>query len=162
MKEPNLMLNSMWNYLSILLPLSLISLIKRWYTYTYFSLNTCFTLFGSLDPPWFVWFKWFTLGKYSKMKIGIFCIHRPEALGPPPLRVQFCEKKLTPIFFFGNWIYDCQNEFYTWSHWKIYFFSSVIMLYFSINWPFRRACRCHFQSCFNSCIYAQNTYTDLV
>ena len=39
------------------------------------------------------------LGKYSKMKIGIFCIHRPEALGPPPLRVQFCGKKLTPIFF---------------------------------------------------------------
>ena len=31
----------------------------------------------------------------------------------------------------------------------------VIMLYFSINWPFRRACRC--QSCYYSCIYAQNT-----
>ena len=28
------------------------------------------------------------------MKIGIFCIHRHEAVGP-----QFCEKKLTPIFF---------------------------------------------------------------
>ena len=34
------------------------------------------------------------------MKIGIFCILGHEALGPPPLRVQFCEKKkLTPIFF---------------------------------------------------------------
>ena len=74
----------------------------------------------------------------------------------PPLSVQFCGKKLTP-FFFWKWMYDCQNEFYTWSHWKIYIFSSVIMLYFSINSPFRRACRCHFQSCFNSCIYAQNT-----
>ena len=48
---------------------------------------------------------------------------------PPPVWSFLRENKLTPIFF-GNWIYDCQNEFYTWSHWKIYFFCTVIMVYF--------------------------------
>ena len=35
------------------------------------------------------------------MKIGIFCIHRHEALGPPPnpFVSNFARKKLTPIFF---------------------------------------------------------------
>ena len=33
------------------------------------------------------------------MKIGIFCVHRHEALGPPPFVSNFAEKKLTPIFF---------------------------------------------------------------
>ena len=41
-----------------------------------------------------------TLGKYSKIKIGNFCVHRHEALGPPPPFVSnFAQKKLTPIFF---------------------------------------------------------------
>ena len=43
------------------------------------------------------------LGKYSKIKISNFCGYRHEALGPPPpLRVQFCGKKLTLIFWGGN------------------------------------------------------------
>ena len=29
-----------------------------------------------------------------------------------------------------NWIYDCQNEFYTWSHWKILFSFTFKMVYF--------------------------------
>ena len=34
---------------------------------------------------------------------------------PPPLVVPWAIKILGP-YFFGKWIYDCQNKFYTWSH----------------------------------------------
>ena len=40
----------------------------------------------------------YILGKYSKMRTSKFCGYRHEALGPLPLRVQFCGQKLTPIF----------------------------------------------------------------
>ena len=40
------------------------------------------------------------------------------------------KKKPYFLWSFGNWIDDCQNEFYTWSHWKIYLFCQVIMVYF--------------------------------
>ena len=43
----------------------------------------------------------------------------------PSLCVLLCEKKLTPIFLVGNWVYDCQNTFYAWSHQKIYLFCPV-------------------------------------
>ena len=37
---------------------------------------------------------------------------------------------LNPHFLLENWIYDCLNEFYSWSHWKIHLFCPVIMVYF--------------------------------
>ena len=42
----------------------------------------------------------------------------------------FYKKKNNPHFLGGNWIHDFQNEFYTWSHWKIDLFCPVMMVYF--------------------------------
>ena len=53
-------------------------------------------------------------------------VRRPT---PPPLVVPWKIYILRP-FFFGNWIYVCQNKFYTWFHSKIFMFCPVIMVYF--------------------------------
>ena len=71
------------------------------------------------------------LGKYSKNYLGIFSINvsqhahfedkiqeQSQALRIPP---NLCQSTLQDITPSDLWINDCQNKFYTWSHWKCHF-----------------------------------------
>ena len=60
------------------------------------------------------------LGEYTEKKNPekVWSFAKPPSDPPPPGLVFFGEKKLTPIFFVGQCIYNVQNEFYTWSHSK--------------------------------------------
>ena len=94
--------------------------------------------------------------------LGKICVFKTKLPLTPLLCLTLRERKNYLLFW--NWIYDWQNKFYTWSHRKIYLFYLFLLVYFCHEWSIQRGegtikvvIKCHFQSCFDSCKYAQNT-----
>ena len=67
-------------------------------------------------------------GFRKKTLIFLWSFAKPPS--DPPRYGLFTDKKITPIFSFGNKISNGWNKFYIWSHSKILFFCSLILTFF--------------------------------